>query len=67
VVFVEKSWTAVFGFYSPATRPTGIIPGQVRLLRSFLIGKEATVARVILASETAGTFVPRATPKPTKR
>jgi hypothetical protein len=67
VVFVEKGWSAVFGFYSPATRPTGIIPGQVRLLRSFLVGKEATVARVILASETDGTFVPKATPKPTKK
>lgn len=67
VVFVEKGWSATFGFYSPATRPTSIIPGQVRLLRSFLSGKEATVARVILASETDGTYVPLATPKPTKK
>jgi cell division protein FtsQ len=68
VVFTEGGWTAVFGFYSPATRPTAIIPGQVRLLRSFLVqhGEEA-VARVILASDTAGTYVPKATPKPTKK
>ncbi|HET9852454.1 MAG TPA: FtsQ-type POTRA domain-containing protein [Candidatus Limnocylindrales bacterium] len=67
LVFVDKGWTAVFGFYSPATRAASIIPGQVRLLRSFLIDREATVARVILASETDGTFVPKATPKPTKK
>ena len=67
VVFVAGQWTSIFGFYSPATRPTGMIPGQVRLLRSFLLeyGEDA-VARVILASETDGTYVPRATPKPTK-
>ncbi|HEX3264626.1 MAG TPA: FtsQ-type POTRA domain-containing protein [Candidatus Limnocylindrales bacterium] len=64
---VEKGWTAVFGFYSPATRPAGMIPGQVRLLHSLLAGREATVERVILASETDGTFVPKATPRPTKR
>ena len=66
VVYVEKGWTAVFGFYSPATRDTGLIPGQVRLLRSFLADREANVARVILASEADGTYVPRSTPKPTK-
>jgi hypothetical protein len=57
-------WTAVFGFYSPATRATDMIPGQVRLLRSLLAGREATPARIILASETVGTYVPRATPRP---
>lgn len=68
VIFKEGGWTAVFGFYSPATRPTALIPGQVRLLRSFLVqhGEEA-VLRVILASDTAGTYIPRATPKPTKK
>jgi hypothetical protein len=68
VVFTEGGWTGVFGFYSPATRPTELIPGQVRLLRSFLVQHgEAAVARVILASDTAGTYVPKATPKPTKK
>ena len=67
VVYAERAWSAVFGFYSPATRQTAMIPGQVRLLRSFLFGKEATVTRVILASETDGTYVPRLTPKPTKK
>ena len=66
-VIAQGSWTAVFGFYSPATRPVDMIPGQVRLLRSLLDGREAALARIILASETDGTYVPRATPKPTPR
>jgi hypothetical protein len=41
-----------------------MIPGQVRLLRSLLAGREAQVDRVILASETDGTYTPRTTPKP---
>ena len=67
VVSVQGGWTAVFGFYSPATRPTDMIPGQVRLLRSLLAGREAAVARIVLASETGGTYVPRATPKASAR
>ena len=67
VVIAPSAWTAVFGFYSPATRPTDMIPGQVRLLKSLIIGREGSVARIILASETDGTYVPRATPKPTAR
>ena len=67
VVFVQGGWNAVFGFYSPQTRPAGMIPGQVRLLKSLLDGREAALARIILASETDGTYVPRATPKPTPR
>lgn len=63
VVYVDKGWTAVFGFYSPATRPTAMIPGQVRLLKSLIAGREATVSRVILASETDGTYVPKPTPR----
>jgi hypothetical protein len=66
-VTVRGGWTAVFGFYSPATRPTDMIPAQVRLLRSLLVGREEQVARIILASETGGTYVPRATPKATTR
>lgn len=67
VVSAPRGWTAVFGFYSPATRPTDMIPGQVQLLRSILHDREATLARIVLASETGGTYVPRATPKPTPR
>ena len=66
-IFTDRGWTADFGFYSPATRPAGMIPGQVRLLRSFLAGREANVERVTLASETDGTFVPKTTPAPTKQ
>ena len=57
-------WSAVFGFYTPSLRTTELIPGQVRLLRSLLEGREPGVDRVILASDTDGTYVPRATPRP---
>lgn len=59
------SWTAVFGFYTPTLRTTDIIPGQVRLLRSLLAGREASVDRVILADATNGTYTAKPTPKPT--
>lgn len=55
-------WSAVFGFYTPSLRTTALVPGQVRLLRSLLMGREQLVERVILASETDGTYVPRGTP-----
>lgn len=67
IVTTPGGWTAVFGFYSPATRPTDIVAGQVRLLSSLLAGREGTVRRIILASETDGTYVPRTTPQPTRR
>jgi cell division septal protein FtsQ len=57
-------WSAVFGFYTPSQRTTDMIPGQVRLLRSLLAGREDAVGRVTLASTTDGTYIPRATPKP---
>jgi hypothetical protein len=63
VVSAPRAWDAVFGFYSPATRPTDMIAGQVRLLRSLLAGREPEVRRVILASDTSGTYVPRPTPR----
>lgn len=59
-------WVAVFGFYTPSLRTPALIPGQVRLLRSLLTGREAQVARVILASDTSGTFIPRPIEKPPK-
>lgn len=65
VVGQPVGWRAVFGFYTASLRTTELIPGQVRLLRSLLIGREQLVDRVILASETDGTYVPRPTPTPT--
>jgi POTRA domain, FtsQ-type len=56
------SWQAVFGFYTPTLRTPELIPGQVRLLRSLLIGREPLVERIILASETDGTYIPKPTP-----
>jgi cell division septal protein FtsQ len=57
------SWSAVFGPYSPVLRSPDLIPGQVRLLRSVLFGKETRIARVVLADATNGTVVPLATPR----
>ena len=58
-----QGWIAVFGFYTPSLRTPELIPGQVRLLRSLLIGREPLIDRVVLASETDGTYVPKPTPK----
>jgi POTRA domain-containing FtsQ-type protein len=58
------SWQAVFGFYTPTLRTPALIPGQVRLLRSLLIGREPIVDRIILASETDGTFTTKPSPSP---
>jgi cell division septal protein FtsQ len=57
-------WLAIFGFYTPTLRTTEMIPGQVRLLRSLLADREATVARVVLADDASGTYLPRTTPRP---
>jgi len=59
-----QGWIAIFGYYTPSLRTPELIPGQVRLLRSLLIGREPLLARVILASETDGTYVPKPTPEP---
>jgi hypothetical protein len=58
------SWQAVFGFYTPTLRTPELIPGQVRLLKSLLIGREPRIERVILASETDGTFTEKPSPSP---
>ena len=58
-----QGWIAIFGFYTPSLRTPELIPGQVRLLRSLLIGREPLIERVVLASETDGTYVPKPTPK----
>jgi cell division septal protein FtsQ len=52
-------WTAVFGFYTPNLRSTELVPGQVRLLRSLLYGREAGVLRVVLADDRSGTYIPK--------
>ena len=57
-------WDAVFGFYTASLRTPELIPGQVRLLRSLLIGREQLTERVILASDTDGTYVTKPTPTP---
>ena len=54
---VEDPWVGVFGFYGPEIRKSDMIPEQVRLLRSLLLGREATILRAILAGETEGTFI----------
>lgn len=66
-------WNAVFGIYSATIRPTSMIPGQVRLLRSLLAGRETRIGWVILADDQAGTYTakgvrppaPSAEPSPT--
>jgi cell division septal protein FtsQ len=58
------SWTAIFGFYTPTLRTTDLVPGQVRLLRSLLAGREDNVDRIILADDHSGTYIPRDTPEP---
>lgn len=51
---------AVFGFYTPTLRTPDLIPGQVRLLRSLLAGREGSLRRIVLASDTTGTYETRA-------
>ncbi len=52
------SWSAVFGTYGPVLRTPDLIPGQVRLLRSLLYGRERQIARIVLADDQNGTYVP---------
>lgn len=54
------SWTAVFGPYSPVLRSPDLIPGQVRLLRSILFGRETQLARIVLADDKNATVLPLA-------
>ena len=67
------AWNAVFGIYSATIRPPEMVPGQVRLLRSLLAGRERKIGWIILADGQAGTFTepgvrppapPRASPEP---
>jgi cell division septal protein FtsQ len=59
-----KGWEAIFGFYGVSLRTTALIPGQVQLLKTLLVGREAGVKTVILADDREGTFIPKTTPKP---
>ena len=56
---VGVPWIALFGVYTPLIRTPDLIPGQVRLLRSFLAGRELTVKTVTLADDRNGTYVSR--------
>jgi cell division protein FtsQ len=67
VTGAPSGWTAVFGFYTLTLRPTDLIPGQVRLLRSVLAGQEGKLARILLADDKSGTLLPRSTPKPSAK
>jgi hypothetical protein len=64
VIGRPSGWRAVFGFYTASLRTPELVPGQVRLLRSLLIGREPMVDRVILASESDGTYTTRSSPSP---
>ena len=55
-------WSATFGFYTPTLRTTDLIPGQVRLLRSLVAGREATVGTILLADDLHGVYAPKAAP-----
>ena len=61
---VPRSWIAIFGLYTPTLRTPTMIPGQVRLLRSLLAGREDTVGRIILSDADSGTYVPKASGTP---
>lgn len=57
-------WLAVFGFYGLSQRTPALIPGQVQLLAALLAGREDTIQTVVLADDRDGTFIPKATPRP---
>ncbi len=64
VATTPRSWTAVFGLYTPSLRTPDMIPAQVRLLRSLLSGREDALERVILADADSGTFTLKPTAAP---
>ncbi len=61
---VPKSWVAVFGFYGRSLRTPDLVPGQAQLLQKLLLGREPTVALVILADDRDGTYIPKPSPRP---
>ena len=62
---LPRSWIAVFGLYTPSLRTPAMVPGQVRLLRSLLYGREDTIERVFLPDEDSGTVILKPTPAAT--
>ncbi len=58
----KDGWSAIFGFYTPTIRRTELIPGQVRLLKSLLAGREETIATIVLADDRDGTYTAKASP-----
>ncbi|HJW20827.1 MAG TPA: FtsQ-type POTRA domain-containing protein [Candidatus Limnocylindrales bacterium] len=58
VTTTPGSWTAVFGSYGQVLRSPDLIPGQVRLLRSLLYERGEGLARIVLADDQNGTYVP---------
>ena len=61
---VPEGWVAVFGFYGRSLRTPDLVPGQAQLLKELLLGREATVALVILADDRDGTYFPRPSAAP---
>ena len=56
---VGVPWIAAFGVYTPSLRTTEMVPGQVRLLKSLLAGRESRIKRVMLADDINGSYVNR--------
>jgi cell division septal protein FtsQ len=61
---VPESWVAIFGFYGRSLRTPDLVPGQAQLLQKLLLGREPTVAVVILADDREGTYFPKASQSP---
>jgi POTRA domain, FtsQ-type len=62
---IPRSWVAVFGFYGRSLRTADLVPQQVVLLEQLLRkAGEDTVALVILADATDGTYIPKTSPAP---
>ena len=61
---LPRSWIAIFGLYTPNLRTPALVPGQVRLLRSLLFGREDTIDRVFLPDADSGTVILKASPPP---
>jgi hypothetical protein len=61
---LPRSWVAIFGLYTPSLRTPAIVPGQVRLLRSLLVGREAAIEKVFLPDEHSGTMILKPSPTP---
>jgi cell division septal protein FtsQ len=59
-----RGWLAVFGFYGRSQRTPALIQGQVQLLTKLLDGREDTIQTVILADDRDGTYIPKATARP---